>query len=135
MGKTRRELCDKIRHYCNGKYEFADELARTYGWPIGKWNVLHITTFGFAFSTQYDFNEDISEWDVSNATSLTHMFYDAHSFNQDLSMLNTSKVKKMHFMFEGASSFNGDMSMWDHTSKSQQCDLCFMVHDLSTVTY
>ena len=111
---TREELRDKIKQCCCvDKFKFADELARTYGWPVGKWNVSMITNFESAFWNQFNFNEDMSEWDVSNATSFRCMFYRARSFHQDLAKWNTSKVTTMFGMFCSAQSFNGNISKWD----------------------
>mmetsp|Transcript_8480 Transcript_8480/g.13074 ORF Transcript_8480/g.13074 Transcript_8480/m.13074 type:complete len:278 (-) Transcript_8480:119-952(-) len=109
----REELVEMVQKYSNHKLQFADGLARTYGWPIGKWNVSRITNFECVFDSLHYFNEDISEWDISNATNLSCMFYRASSFNQDLSKWNTSKVTCMCGMFLGAASFNGDISKWN----------------------
>mmetsp|Transcript_15607 Transcript_15607/g.23644 ORF Transcript_15607/g.23644 Transcript_15607/m.23644 type:complete len:262 (-) Transcript_15607:56-841(-) len=113
---TTAELIEMVEKYCYNKFEFADELARTYGWPIGRWNVSQITDFVCIFEDQINFNEDITEWDMSSATSISCMFFRARSFNQDLSKWNTSKVNTMNGVFSGAVSFNGDISTWD-TSK------------------
>lgn len=112
--KTKEELCDKVEKYCSvDNIKYADELARVYGWPIGKWNVSQVTNFSRVFKCQDQFNEDISEWDMSNATTLNMMFNGASSFNQDLSQWNTSRVTKMIGTFSRAFSFNGDISTWD----------------------
>lgn len=110
---TTEELIEMIKKYCSKKSRFADELARTYGWPIGRWDVSLITNFQGAFEYQTDFNEDISEWDMSNATKLECMFWRARSFNQDLSKWNTSQVVNMAHMFRHAMSFNGNISTWN----------------------
>mmetsp|Transcript_21699 Transcript_21699/g.32862 ORF Transcript_21699/g.32862 Transcript_21699/m.32862 type:complete len:181 (-) Transcript_21699:180-722(-) len=106
---TEEELYNKVREYYSDKFKFADEIARTYGWPIGKWNVSQVTNFHDIFECLYDFNEDIGDWDMSNATNLAWMFnHDACSFNQDLSKWNTSQVASMQCMFFDARSFNGN---------------------------
>jgi len=113
MFLTNGEHRERIRQYLNNKLKYADELARTYGWPIGKWNVSQVTDFSNMFYKRKDFNEDISEWDMSSATNLSYMFYGAQAFNQDLSKWCTSKVTNMNSMFKNATSFNGDISRWD----------------------
>jgi len=116
MFLTTEELDDEIEKYCSDKVKYADELASTYGWPIGKWNVSKVSNFSNVFQDQLDFNEDISEWDISNAINLSCMFHGASSFNQDLKRWDVSKVKYMDNMFRDATSFNGDISTWN-TSK------------------
>mmetsp|Transcript_29027 Transcript_29027/g.43856 ORF Transcript_29027/g.43856 Transcript_29027/m.43856 type:complete len:209 (+) Transcript_29027:96-722(+) len=109
---TRVELIRMIKKYCNFPVMYAEELARTYGWPIGRWNVSQVTNFSYAFGDQPHFNEDIREWDMSNATDLHGMFIDARAFNQDISQWDTSQVIYMYNMFAGAASFNQDISTW-----------------------
>mmetsp|Transcript_21698 Transcript_21698/g.32859 ORF Transcript_21698/g.32859 Transcript_21698/m.32859 type:complete len:172 (-) Transcript_21698:180-695(-) len=106
---TLGELSKKVREYHDEKFKFSEDIARTYGWPIGKWNVSQVTNFHDIFECLYDFNEDIGDWDMSNATNLAWMFnHDACSFNQDLSKWNTSQVASMQCMFFDARSFNGN---------------------------
>eukprot|EP00546_Thalassionema_frauenfeldii_P004153 CAMPEP_0178926314 /NCGR_PEP_ID=MMETSP0786-20121207/18460_1 /TAXON_ID=186022 /ORGANISM="Thalassionema frauenfeldii, Strain CCMP 1798" /LENGTH=213 /DNA_ID=CAMNT_0020601415 /DNA_START=59 /DNA_END=696 /DNA_ORIENTATION=+ len=113
MFTTREELLRAINKYYNNKIIYADELAGTYGWPIGNWIVSQITDFSHMFYLKKKFNEDISKWDMSNATKLTCMFLRASSFNQDLSEWDVSNVVDMTSMFSSASSFNGDISKWN----------------------
>lgn len=108
-----KDLIRMVRKYCTNKILYAEEIARSYGWPIGKWDVSRVTQFVFIFLYMKDFNEDISEWDVSNATTMHGMFSHALSFNQDLSKWNTSNVKSMTECFYHARSFNGDITTWD----------------------
>lgn len=115
---THEELVDKIRKYCGRKLKFAEELAGTYGWPIGKWNVSRITNFSRLFWNQRSFNEDICEWDVSNATTLYGMFRGAERFHQDLSKWNTSNVTNMSEMFHYAINFNGQIAAWNTSNVS-----------------
>eukprot|EP00546_Thalassionema_frauenfeldii_P003428 CAMPEP_0178938026 /NCGR_PEP_ID=MMETSP0786-20121207/26102_1 /TAXON_ID=186022 /ORGANISM="Thalassionema frauenfeldii, Strain CCMP 1798" /LENGTH=105 /DNA_ID=CAMNT_0020616699 /DNA_START=454 /DNA_END=767 /DNA_ORIENTATION=- len=89
---THEELYDKVRKYHDNKIIYADELARTYGWPIGKWDVSLLTDFTKMFCQLQNFNEDISDWDMTNVTYLDRMFQQAYLFNQDLSKWNTSQV-------------------------------------------
>mmetsp|Transcript_509 Transcript_509/g.763 ORF Transcript_509/g.763 Transcript_509/m.763 type:complete len:258 (+) Transcript_509:88-861(+) len=124
MFMTKEELAERIGQYCNDKIKYADDIASTYGWPIGKWNVSQITDFTFAFYIKHKFNEDISGWDMSNATNLSYMFHWASSFNQDLSKWNTSKVIHMSSMFDHAISFNGDVTKWD-TSEARNMSSMF----------
>lgn len=121
---TGEELCGRIREYIHDKVKYADELAGTYGWPIGKWNVSRVTNFSGAFPYENNFNEDIGDWDMSNAINLNCMFGKAKKFNQDLSRWKTSKVKCMYQMFFNATSFNGNISSWD-TSNVIDMELMF----------
>lgn len=124
MIMTTEELIRAIRKYCSDKLKYSDELARTYGWPIGKWNVSQVTNFSYVFQFQKAFNEDIGDWDMSRATKLSGMFFRARSFNRDLSKWNTSKVTDMRGMFYFATSFNEDITTWD-TSKVTTMDGMF----------
>jgi surface protein len=103
-------------------------VARTYGWPIGVWNVSEIQDFSHLFAA-YDFpdsersnfaatsfNEDIAGWDVSNATDMRYKFSHAESFNQPLADWNVSSVKDMSNMFGGASSYNQPLADWNVAS-------------------
>jgi len=110
---TREELKTGIDQFCSDKVAYADTLARTYGWPIGKWNVSLVTNFESIFMDKIFFNEDIVEWDVSSATNTSNMFHGATSFNQDISQWDTSNVTSMAGMFKGARSFNQDISLWN----------------------
>eukprot|EP00546_Thalassionema_frauenfeldii_P006749 CAMPEP_0178917012 /NCGR_PEP_ID=MMETSP0786-20121207/12997_1 /TAXON_ID=186022 /ORGANISM="Thalassionema frauenfeldii, Strain CCMP 1798" /LENGTH=217 /DNA_ID=CAMNT_0020590489 /DNA_START=117 /DNA_END=767 /DNA_ORIENTATION=- len=135
---TNKQLREAVRRYCFEKKYNSEELARTYGWPIGKWDVSQVTDFSYIFKHMRCFNEDISDWDVSNGTNFSFMFCEANCFNQDLSSWNvsqatsfwamflratlfnlnwnTSHVTTMCFMFYQASSFNGNVSTWDTTN-------------------
>jgi surface protein len=85
------------------------EVARTYGWPIGTWDVSRLTNFdrvfdatpfGYQTHDRYmrsntlsaSFNEDLSGWDTSRAVSMSSMFDGAEAFNQDLSTWDVSNV-------------------------------------------
>mmetsp|Transcript_27657 Transcript_27657/g.40834 ORF Transcript_27657/g.40834 Transcript_27657/m.40834 type:complete len:174 (-) Transcript_27657:379-900(-) len=107
---TNQELCDAVRKHAEDKTKFAEELARTYGWPIGKWDVSQVTDFSGIFHNMYNFNEGIKDWDVSNGTNFRFMFYDATSFNQKLDKWNVSHATNMESMFEGAASFDRNLS-------------------------
>ena len=68
--QSNQELCDAVRKYCTYDPEAMEELACTYGYPIGKWDVSPVTDFSHVFADQRDFNEYIGDWDVSNTTSM-----------------------------------------------------------------
>eukprot|EP00978_Attheya_sp_CCMP212_P022098 scaffold65460_cov49-Attheya_sp.AAC.1 len=89
------------------------EIEKTYGCPIGKWDVSRVQDFSELFYFLHSFNEDIQSWDVSSATDMSKMFCRLKSFNQDLSSWNTSQVKDMSSMFKDAKLFNQDLSSWD----------------------
>ena len=99
--RTNEELKATVRKYINSKDnpKDAEEIARTYSWPIGKWDVSNLQDFSGVFQDCYTFNEDISEWDTSNATNMLCMFYDAAMFNQPIGRWNTSSVQSMLSMF------------------------------------
>eukprot|EP00978_Attheya_sp_CCMP212_P009241 scaffold21810_cov41-Attheya_sp.AAC.3 len=111
--ESRDELRNAVKKYADYNPNDAEEIATTYGWPIGRWNVSNVQNFDFVFQNRESFNESIGSWNVSNATSMRYMFYDASSFNQDISSWDTSNVTNMYVMFNGASSFNQDISSWD----------------------
>merc|ERR1712176_37989 len=99
---------------------WAEHMASTYGWPIGKWDVSRVKSFVDLFCphrSMYDmysnFNEDIGSWNTSSVTNVKSMFLDASSFNQDISSWDTSNVTNMAGMFRNASSFNQNISSWD----------------------
>lgn len=134
--QSKDSLEDAIRIYCQNHSLDMERIARTYGYPIGKWDVSQITDFSCVFDDQYNFNENINGWDTSNATSMREMFCSASVFNQDISSWNTSKVQDMSSMFHYASSFNQDISSWD-TSNVKNMDEMFrdaltFNHDIST---
>jgi surface protein len=100
-------------------------VARTYGWPIGIWDVSKIQDFRFLFSadesifseqanpTAATFNEDISGWTMSSATNMTSMFAGARSFDQPIGNWNVSSVQDMSFMFSRALSFDQPLGDWN----------------------
>jgi surface protein len=105
--RTSDELKDTVKKYCGynentSEYsqwcsrEDAEEIARTYGWPINKWDVSNVQDLSRIFYKNLGFNEDISSWNTSNATSMESMFAHARSFNQNLSRWDTSNVTSMY---------------------------------------
>jgi len=120
----KRELKHAVNIYIDTKHspENAEEIAKTYGWPMNRWDVSQITDFSWVFGAvalqkdnrKHDFNETIGMWDVSNALDMSYMFYGASSFNRDLSNWDTGHVQNMSLMFAGASSFTGvGLSSWN----------------------
>jgi surface protein len=119
---TNPELRAAVLKYC-GWYARArfrkcdpqdvEEFAKTYGYPINKWDVSDLQNFESIFFNMRIFNEDISMWNVSHATSMRAMFCRAGTFNQDLSSWNVSNVTDTSDMFHAAFSFNQNLSRWD----------------------
>jgi len=118
------ELREKVRQYVKGDHDDIEDIAREFGYPIGKWNVSQVKDFSCTFRFQMTFNEDINSWDVSNATNMRCMFYNAQIFNQNLSNWNVAKVANMNRMFMSAYAFDGDISNWD-TSNVTNMELMF----------
>ena len=115
--QTNTELKDAVRKYiATTEYdspEDAEGIARTYGWPIGRWDVSQIEDFSEVFDECHTFNEDISRWDTSHATNMKYMFHNAFAFNQPLARWDTSRVTKMDGMFYSAASFNQPLNSWN----------------------
>jgi surface protein len=112
--ETREELREAVGLYLadNGKNTL---VARSYGWPIGIWDVSKIQDFSYLFAgpAAANFNEDISGWDLASATNMASMFYQAKSFNQPLGIWNVSSVTIMTSMFSYATSFNRPLGNWN----------------------
>ena len=85
--------------------EYAEAIASTYGWPIGKWDVSHLEDFSYTFHNCDTFNEDISRWDTSNAYYMNYTFFGATRFNQPICDWNISNVEETIHMFTGAVSY------------------------------
>jgi surface protein len=125
--ETREELREAVDSYLDnsGKNTL---VARTYGWPIGVWDVSKIQDFSYLFSADdFDdperfnpaaaaFNEDISGWDVSSATTMLYMFAGARCFDQPIGNWNVSSVMDMYYIFSQASSFNQRLGNWNVSS-------------------
>jgi hypothetical protein len=100
-------------------------VARSYGWPIGVWDVSKIQDFSYLFSADEsafsehfnpaaaNFNEDISGWELSSATTTTSMFAGAVSFDQPIGSWNVSGVQDISFMFSRAISFDEPLGDWN----------------------
>jgi surface protein len=96
------------------------DVAVTYGYPIGNWDVSRITDFDELFSGKRNpnmlvFNADLSNWDVSSATTMRAMFESTVSFTgagDTLAQWDVGQVTDMSRMF-GSSAFAGDVSQWD----------------------
>jgi hypothetical protein len=94
--ETNQELRAAVKRYCNAcSPDAAEEIAQTYGWPIGRWGVSNLQDFSSIFRSQRRFNEDISAWDVSNAITMFRMFFGAKMFNQDLLCLGTRQMSQL----------------------------------------
>ena len=126
--RTNKELNRVIEKYINSSNnaQHAEEIASTYSWPIGKWDVSKLEDFSSAFRGFRTFNEDISGWNISRATNTASMFSSATSFNKSLADWDTSNVQDMSCMFWGAKSFNQPLTDWD-TSNVQTMKCMFWV--------
>ena len=124
--RTNKELRGAIQKYINSSNntQEAEEIASTYSWPIGKWDVSKLEDFLSAFASAHEFNEDISGWNISRATNTAAMFCSATSFNQSLADWVTSNVQCMDSMFEGAINFNQPLADWN-TSNVQYMSYMF----------
>jgi hypothetical protein len=103
-------------------------VARTYGWPIGAWDVSKIQDFSLLFAAfengdnerfntdAENFDEDIRLWDMSSATTVRSMFFAASSFNQPLADWDVSSMTNMGSMFTLARSFSQPIGNWDVSS-------------------
>lgn len=112
--QTKEEIIEVVRIYEKREStEDAEWIARTYGWPINRWDVSMMTDLSTVFAHLSNFNEDIKDWDTSNAKKMVGMFYKASSFNRDISSWNMEKVENMTLMFTKASAFNQDISCWN----------------------
>jgi hypothetical protein len=117
-------------------------VARTYGWPIGLWDVSMIQDFSYIFAASstvgirfssnlgarfnplaVNFNEDISDWNVSGATTMEGMFYAASSFNQPIGAWDVSSVRSMAFMMTNATSFNQPLVDWNMSSVTDMTEM------------
>jgi surface protein len=100
-------------------------VARSYGWPIGTWDVSKIQDFSELFSADnsstathanpnaVSFNGDISGWDVSSAITMRAMFSGAVSFGQPLGNWDVSSVTDMSYMFYRAESYDQPIGGWN----------------------
>jgi surface protein len=115
--ETTRELRVAVDEYLADN-STGTAVARTYGWPIGIWDVFKIQGFSELFKVGYNatFNEDISGWKVANATTMRSMFAYATSFNQPIGNWDVSSVKDMASMFDEATSFNQPLTEWNVSS-------------------
>jgi surface protein len=120
--ETKFELLDALSKYYFNPSKNNVDIKRTYGHPIGEWDVSKIQDFKALFFCLNDFNEDIQSWDVSSVTDMSAMFR-GKKFNQDISSWNTSQVRDMSSMFENAKSFNQDLSLWDISEVSRMSSM------------
>lgn len=75
--ESKEELHKAVDKYCQNDWLELEQLARIYGYPIGKWHVSQITDFSYLF-VRSSFNKDIGKWDVSSATNMNGMFQECH---------------------------------------------------------
>ena len=78
------ELHEAVSAYLRSQESPDSEVASTYGWPIGSWDVSALTDFDQTFDTRreplaWSFNEHLSGWNTSRATSMAYMFRGALS--------------------------------------------------------
>jgi Mycoplasma protein of unknown function, DUF285 len=110
------------------------EVALTYGYPIGSWNVSQVVNFSCTFDADRNplaakFSEDLNKWDTSSALCMSRMFAGASVFNGNISNWFTSRVTSMNAMFLNAYSFNGDLTLWDTSSCTSMASM-FQAADL-----
>ncbi|KAG7340999.1 fibronectin domain containing protein [Nitzschia inconspicua] len=123
--QSNKELRGVIRDYCKYEPKCMEEIACTYGFPIGTWDVSKVTDFSMAFYNS-NFNEPINDWNTSNATTMVCMFRGAHVFNQNIGSWNVSNVTDMSEMFDGAKSFEGgNIGLWDVSNVSNMSKMFY----------
>jgi len=142
--QTPQQLYEAFDEYIESSDRENTVAARTFGYPVGSWNVSLLTDFSRLFDTNRDlafvwdrnpstaardFNEDLTGWNVSAAETTFAMFFGADAFDQNLTAWDVSRVTNMSYMFRGADGFNGDVSTWN---TSQVTDMSFMFSSADT---
>ena len=127
------ELYAAVDLYLLNPSSLVTAVARTYGHPIGAWDVSQITDFGRLFSVgrnvrSANFSEDLNGWNVSGARNMQSMFSGKgqvrNPFNGNIDDWDVSSVRDMSEMFGFAHLFNRDLSKWD-VSRVQNVSLMF----------
>jgi hypothetical protein len=125
------ELLGAVNKCMRYKVGDADQLATTYGWPIGRCDVSNVDDFSGIFAGKTFFNENIghsnisfiSSWDTSSVEDMCFMFLDAILLNQDVSSWDTFIVKDMSLMFFCAKAFN--FASWKTSSAVRDMNSVF----------
>ena len=109
------ELSIAVNDYLADPTNPDSEVAKTYGWPIGTWNVGLITNFVNLFSQKSDvvFDDSLTGWDTSSVDDMSSMLLGCTNCNPDISSWDVSKVRNMYGMFCLTDTFNSDISEWD----------------------
>ena len=92
---------------------YAFEGQSNFNASIGNWNTAQVTRMNYMFNSASAFNQDIGGWNTEKVTSMYRMFIRASAFNQDIGGWNTEKVTDMISMFALASAFNQDIGSWN----------------------
>ena len=92
--RSNDELKIAVRKYINTieNPKDAEVISKTYGWPIGRWDVSQVEDFSRVFADCRTFNEDIGAWSTTRATDMRIMFSGAISFNQPIADWNLSLI-------------------------------------------
>jgi surface protein len=112
---TTRELYEAVDNYLTSLIANTSIVARTYGYPIGTWDVSTVKNFTRLFDPDRDllfdiertssgsaFNEDLSGWNLSAAETLFGMFRGSTSFNGNITGWDVSNVRNFSYMFDQA---------------------------------
>ena len=120
------ELSIAVNEYLADPTNPDSEVAKTYGWPIGTWNVGLITNFVNLFSQKSDvvFDDSLTGWDTSNVDDMSSIFLGCTNCNPDISSWDVSKIINMYGMFCLTDTFNSDISKWD-TAKVENMGALF----------
>jgi hypothetical protein len=111
-------LYDAVDDYVGATDPETSTAARTYGFPMGTWDVSRITNFSRVFDSFErnpaldTFDENLNDWDVSAAKDMSEMFRHTSAFqaSDDLSVWKVDQVTNMRYRFADAAAFNGDLS-------------------------
>jgi Mycoplasma protein of unknown function, DUF285 len=132
---TTAQLYDAVDAYeaalqSNGSAE-KSMVAKTYGYPMGTWDVSRLTDFSRVFNKDRTerldptapikgfiaLDADLSDWNVSNAITMNGMFAGANQFvGTGLEHWNVGKVSDFSFVFLRAQAFGGNLSLWNTSS-------------------
>ena len=130
---------------CLGESEQAakDGMCTSYGAASGygtmpNWDVSMVTTLGYAFEGQSNFNASIGNWNTAQVTRMNYMFNSASAFNQDIGGWNTEKVTNMQYMFQDARAFNQNIGSWNTAQVTNMYNMFYQAsafnHDISSWT-
>jgi hypothetical protein len=148
--ETKEELSEAVDLYISSLNVKSSIVARTYGYPIGTWDVSKITNFAqlfdpdrdlafdfFRYSSNSTFNEDLSGWDVSAATNTWGMFKGAAAFVSSMilgyaraSVNCLKQLTASHSILHRTK-----ISLLGISATTKTCLTCFALQSRSTKTY